>query len=928
MSKKATAQVWKKDGTFVQVRSWKELERLAQAGEIDVYSPIVADDLTGVVADLERDFFDVDSATVASRVLAIVAVVLALALGVAILVKGRRSSTENADSPPTVAVETVETIDFVEEETDDFDPFGEETDVADPFGEESDAADALGSESDAVDALGSESDAVDALGSESDAADALGSESDAADALDAEAAAAERLAVELGRQLLAAAVFDEAKRDVFRNVADAEANLKKSLDEKKSGGRLPTPLRKRTAYPGLEEREVGILLKPEFETSYAQAIKKTPFSFFEFVSSEKREANFDIWGGSFATNPYAHDERLPGPSPHVLPNATQPFDLFYYDARLKREYINEKKAAYVEKEKARIKKELAEKGQFPKDEEIKVEPPEDKDVVAVERWSSLRELYDEMRETAALLDAEKFDEGLERLNKAQERLSFSAKNLRTHVRVKAVFSIFYYYLKAIEIRRLVVAGQVTKAEVEFVNLTNSEFFKEQYVGFQLGVFKDFAGLLVKCGYVDAAIPYLEYLRGYCPYVYLADAATSDDRRKADIVAASLAWDLIYIYERQGKYRNVVEIGEPLWQARANGRSAPAANALFDYNVKEMRKHLAIAYWNIDNKATATRIFEDYLKERQNDWKNASIRDFWSDVFNNEASDWREAANRANRVYNKIAAVESGSLTENVDFEFAFCRANASIKSALYWGDREKAEAALDDLRQLADDPKLYQVHIARDLCELGAALYSYGCWEDAEYCYRKAWLINAATFNDPNTLLNWDALLGIAATQQARGRRVEAEAFLAQGLEPMLNQLIALRFKSLDGREASAIIGEKVGEWTSEGGEKVRENAETMGESLEGTFWQYGGALFAVAMKDEQRNVEEKRRLNTPERWIKNWADECYKQKRWGYALLLYKHWQTKGELPGASPSELESVKATAKARIAECETKLREETI
>ncbi|MBR4105252.1 MAG: hypothetical protein IKK39_14485, partial [Thermoguttaceae bacterium] len=134
MSKKATAQVWKKDGTFVQVRSWKELERLAQAGEIDVYSPIVADDLTGVVGDLERDFFDVDSATVALRVLAIVAVVLALALGVAILTKGRRSSTENADSPPTVAVETVETIDFVEAETDAVDPFEEESDAVDPFG--------------------------------------------------------------------------------------------------------------------------------------------------------------------------------------------------------------------------------------------------------------------------------------------------------------------------------------------------------------------------------------------------------------------------------------------------------------------------------------------------------------------------------------------------------------------------------------------------------------------------------------------------------------------------------------------------------------------------------------------------------------------------------------------------------------------------
>ena len=602
--------------------------------------------------------------------------------------------------------------------------------------------------------------------------------------------------------------------------------------------------------------------------------------------------------------------------------------MFYYDARLKRKYINEKKAAYVEKEKARIKKEWAEKGKFPKDEEIKVEPPEDKDVVAVERWPSLRELYDEMRETAALLDAEKFDEGVERLNEAQERLSFSAKNLRSHVRVKAVFSSFYYYLKAIEIKRLVVAGEIAKAEVEFVNLTNCEFFKEQYVGFQLGVFKDFAGLLVKCGYVDAAIPYLEYLRGYCRYVYLAEAATSNDRRKADIVAASLAWDLIYIYERQGKYRNVVEIGEPLWQAHTNGRSAPAANALFDYNVKEMRKHLAIAYWNIDNKATATRIFEDYLKERQSDLKNAPIRNYWSDLFDAEASDWREAADRANRIYNKIAAVESGSLTENVDFEFAFCRANASIKSALYWGDREKAEAALDDLRKLTDDAKLYQVHIARDLCELGAALYSYGCWEDAEYCYRKAWLINAAIFNEPNTLLNWDALLGIAATQQAQGRGAEAEAFLAQGLEPMLNQLIALRSKSLDGREAGAIIVEGVGEWTAEGGERVRKNAETLGESFKGGLAQVVGTVGAELMRQEQRVVEEKRRLNTPEHWIKNCADECCEQKRWGYALLLYKYWQTKGELPGASPLELEGRKATVKARIAECEAKLREETI
>ncbi len=428
--------------------------------------------------------------------------------------------------------------------------------------------------------------------------------------------------------------------------------------------------------------------------------------------------------------------------------------------------------------------------------------------------------------------------------------------------------------------------------------------------------------------MNAAIPYLEYLRGYCRYVYLADAATSDDRRKADIVAASLAWDLIYIYERQGKYRNVVEIGEPLWQAYTNGRSAPAANALFDYNVKEMRKHLAIAYWNIDNKATATRVFEDYLKERQNDLKNAAVRNFWSDLFDNEASDWREAAERANRVYDKIAAVESDSLTENVDFEFAFCRASVSIKSALYWGDREKAEAALDDLRALTDDRKLYQVHIARDLCELGAALYSYGCWEDAEYCYRKAWLINAAIFNEPNTLLNWDALLGVAATQQARGRGAEAEAFLAQGWEPMLNQLTALRSKSLDGREVSAVIAEGLGEWAAEGGERVRENAETLGESFEGGLLQLGGMLGAELMRQEQRSVEEKRRLNTPEHWIKNWADECYKKKRWGYALLLYKYWQTKGELPGASSSELESLKATAEARIAECEAKLREETI
>ncbi|MBR4976117.1 MAG: hypothetical protein IKY61_03610, partial [Thermoguttaceae bacterium] len=87
MNKITTAQVLRKDGTFVQVSSWKDLERLARAGEIDDYSTVVADGFTGAVGKLERDFFAVDAETVALRVLSIVDVVLALALGVAILVK-------------------------------------------------------------------------------------------------------------------------------------------------------------------------------------------------------------------------------------------------------------------------------------------------------------------------------------------------------------------------------------------------------------------------------------------------------------------------------------------------------------------------------------------------------------------------------------------------------------------------------------------------------------------------------------------------------------------------------------------------------------------------------------------------------------------------------------------------------------------------
>lgn len=136
--------------------------------------------------------------------------------------------------------------------------------------------------------------------------------------------------------------------------------------------------------------------------------------------------------------------------------------------------------------------------------------------------------------------------------------------------------------------------------------------------------------------------------------------------------------------------------------------------------------------------------------------------------------------------------------------------------------------------------------------------------------------------------------------------------------------MIALRSKSLDGGEISA----DVGEWTAERGESVEKNAETMSESLGGTARQLVGTLGAEAVRQEQRSVEEARRVNTPQHWIKNWADECCEQKRWGCALLLYKYWQTKGELPGASPSELENLKTTVEARIAECEAKLREETI
>ncbi|MBR5244148.1 MAG: hypothetical protein IKW13_07935, partial [Thermoguttaceae bacterium] len=227
MNKITTAQVLRKDGTFVQVSSWKDLERLARAGEIDDYSTVVADGFTGAVGKLERDFFAVDAETVALRVLSIVAVVLALALGVAILVKAtRRSSTEKADSPSAVA-----TVDLVDAEADVDNPSGVKTIVFD-------------------DQIDAESDAADPFDAGADAAET--DPTDVDDSVDAETAAAERLAVELGMQFLAAAgVLDEAKRDLFRNVADAEANLKKSLDEKKGEGRLPTPLRKRTAYPGL-----------------------------------------------------------------------------------------------------------------------------------------------------------------------------------------------------------------------------------------------------------------------------------------------------------------------------------------------------------------------------------------------------------------------------------------------------------------------------------------------------------------------------------------------------------------------------------------------------------------------------------------------------------------------------------------------------
>ncbi len=125
MSQKTTAQVLRKDGTFAQVRSWKDLKQLERAGEIDVYSTVVADEFVGAVGELERDFFAADAANVALRVLAIVAVVLALLLGVAILVKAtRRSSTENTDSPPTV-----ETSDWGDAESDAVDPFDAEPDA-------------------------------------------------------------------------------------------------------------------------------------------------------------------------------------------------------------------------------------------------------------------------------------------------------------------------------------------------------------------------------------------------------------------------------------------------------------------------------------------------------------------------------------------------------------------------------------------------------------------------------------------------------------------------------------------------------------------------------------------------------------------------------------------------------------------------------
>lgn len=882
MKKNSTAQVLKKDGTWVKVKSWKDLERLGYAGEIDATSPIAANGVSGPVGALERSALPETASGGAAFIwVAASLLLLALALGGALcaatIAKRGKVAREQAEAARAArSPEIAENLDdALSPETIDFEDWGaEEDEGASPFDE------------------------IDALGEAAKFADETPSA-----ASDAEP------------------VYTEADLAVLRRVAEFGTSASAEADDAR---RIPNPLRRRTAYVGFEEREVGILLTPAFEQAYSQALVKTPFSFGDYLAGQN--VDFNVWGGSFAGKPYLKGDRLPGPSPFILPNATQPCDVFYYDVKLKRNYVDGKKSEYVARKKAEKKKELEAEGKSPTDEEIDVKFPDDKDVVNVKKWESHNAMKAEIRAIAELLDAGKFDEGRKRLDEAQERASYSSLNLRQDPGVKAGFAAYYYYLKMEEIKRALLAGDVAQAEAEFVNLTNSEFFKTQYVDFQFGVYKDFAGLLVKCGRVEESIKYLEYCREYCSYVYYSDRATSQDRRAADRVAASLAWDLIYIYERLGNYEKVVEVGEPLWNAHLQGRSAPARDALFNYDVGEMRKHLAIAYWNVGKKATANEIFEAYLEDRKRKMRTANLSGVWGDPFRYAANGWQDAAARARRMLEAAEAREIETTTSEVEFEFALCRAVARAKSALYWGKRDEAKAALDETRLLLNEEAAFQAHVSQTLSELAAALYAYGCWEDAEFCYRKTWIINAVCFNDPNSMANLDAFLGIVASLHAQGRPSEASELMNAGLEPLLNKFVATRAKTLENRLAASKFFQKTGELSVE----AAMNAEIeTDEDLEGAFsWGVLGGFMYWGAVQEQRNIEEAARKNTPEHLLMELADECFERKSWARALLLYRYLEAKGGVPGETVDETASLRAKVEARIVECETKLKEETI